>query len=227
MKSPTKRMIVGLMLVTLLSGCATADLNDDATRTKDEGIAEGGVGGVAARSLLGPLVGGSRKVRFDQCIEALLFGGSGGYMLGSTVAERKMQYANEEDRLDGEIKVFNKQNKKLNTYNTNTAKELTDLQNKITEIELKKEETQNQPAISAHEKEMYLKRIETDKANKIKLASELSALDEYFQSIQGTGDQSKVVVLRKEIATLQKNTTILEANNAKMDQLVAAMPVRN
>jgi len=93
MKSAKQSIVVGLLVVTLLSGCAAIDANDDATTTKTEGAAMGTVGGMVARSLLGTAVGGKRKLRFSHCLEALLFGGSGGYMLGSTVAERKQKYA--------------------------------------------------------------------------------------------------------------------------------------
>lgn len=226
MKYQSRSLIVGLLVVTLLSGCATKEA-DDAMKTKAEGTILGAAGSMAASSLLGSVIGGKRKrIRFERAID-VLFGGSGGYVLGTTVAERKQRYANEEARLEGEIKLFNLQNERLNTYNTATAKEITDLQQKLADIALQKEETRKQATFSAREKEKYSKKIATDQVNRVKLASELAALEEYFQSIQGTGDQSKVASLRQEIETLQKNTTLLESNNRQMDQLVAAMPVRN
>ena len=227
MKYPRETTIVVLASLLFLSGCAMFNGGDDTTRTKAEGTEAGAITGVVARSLCGTLVGGRRRVRFDHCLEALLFGGSGGYMLGDTVAERKLKYVSEEDRLSGEIDIFKEQNKKLGVYNEKTAQDLKELQARLDEIEKARKGEEGQPGLSISEKERYQKRIEADRNNKVKLESELAALEEYYQSIKNTGDQTKVVALRQEMESLQKNTASLESNSRQMDQLIAAMPVRD
>lgn len=220
-------LVVWMLATTLLSGCAVNPANDDAMQTKAEGIVLGTAGSMAAHSLLGSVVGGRRKrVRFERAVD-IVFGGSGGYVLGATVAERKQRYANEEDRLNGEIRLFNLQNERLSAYNAGTSKEIADLQKKLDAIESGRESARRRVSFSLREQQAYAKKIEKDKANTVKLASELSALEEYLHSVQGTGDQSKVAALRQEIEALQKNTAALESNNRQMNRLVAAMPVRN
>ena len=249
MKYPQQSLIIiGLVVVTLLSGCAGKEAKDTAPKAKTAGTVadnattmkaegtetddatttkvEGTVAGGLATRVLGKVVPGGKNIkRITRYGSAL--GGVGGYLLGSTIAERKKKYVNEEDRLNGEIKIFNKLNTKLSTYNTATVKEIASLQKQLSEIEGKKQVTREQAAFSAKAKESYSKKIALDKATTAKLAAELSDLNEYFKSIQGDGNPSRVAALRKEIEILQKQTAQFESNNKQMDQIVATMPVRN
>jgi len=215
-----------LLLISLFfSGCAAKEITDE-TKTKSEGTALGTAGGIAARSLLGSVIGGKRRARYGYALEAFL-GSCSGYMLGDTIAERKRGYIQEEDRLEGEIKVFSQQNDQLKTYNATTSKEITALQKRLAEIEHQKEKAQRQRTFSAREVEFYARRVEIDQSNTAKLAAELAGLEAYLRSIQGSGDQSGVAALRQEMERLQQHAAALESNSRQMARLVAAMPVRN
>jgi len=201
--------------------------SDDAASTKMEGSALGLAGGMATGAVLKVVLPGSKKVKKAVQYGSSIAGGAGGHLLGSSIAQRKKKYANEEDRLNGEIDLFNKLIGKIAAYNTSMINDLNYLQKQTDEIKAQNQKSREQAYFSAKEKASYVKKTEQDKATTAKLAAELSALNEYFKSVQSTGAPSKVATLRKEIETLQKHTTQFESNNKQMDKLVAAMPVRN
>ncbi len=106
MKSRILQYVALILMVCMVSGCATMN---DSTRTKAEGTGFGALLGAAAGAGIGALAGGGDGALIGAAAGAAL-GGAGGYAAGSYVAERKQEYANEEDRLDGEINVVVKLN---------------------------------------------------------------------------------------------------------------------
>lgn len=254
MKCTIQSLIVGLLVVTMLFGCAgkeqsnaakaaakanvTTDAaaktqvdkeaaTDDATRTKAEGTALGIAGGMAASAVLKAVLPGSKKIKKAVQYGSGIVGGVGGHLLGSSIAQRKKKYANEEDRLNGEIELFSKLNGKLSAYNDSIINDIAYLNKQISELNAKNKTAREQAFFSEKEKASYVKKIEQDKATTAKLATELSDLNEYYQSVQATGNPSRVAALRKEIEILQRHTTQFDSNNKQMDKLVASMPVRN
>jgi hypothetical protein len=220
------KIIIGLIMLTVLAGCAgKKNPGDDAARTKAEGTALGTAGGTVARSLLGNVIRKKKRLSLNSIWS--LFGSTGGYMLGNTVAERKFKYVSDEDRLNGEIKAFNEQNEELIIYNKASTKEIAYLERMLLAIAEKKETKQKQVALTTREKNTFIKRIETDRVNRARLETELSELTDYLKSLQDNGDQSKVAQLRQEMNGLEKNIAQLNSNNRQMDQLVATLPVRN
>ncbi|MFO1371683.1 MAG: glycine zipper domain-containing protein [Candidatus Competibacteraceae bacterium] len=97
--SPGKKTLVAAIVIGLsLQGCATTGgaTTDDQQATAAQGAVVGAV--------LGALIGGgiSKNKRVGALTGAAI-GGLAGYALGTSVAERKAQYANEEDFLVAEI----------------------------------------------------------------------------------------------------------------------------
>lgn len=232
-----------LLMLAVLAGCAAKKspdaisgetkaetaVSDDATRTKVEGTAAGVSTGAATRVLLKAVPGGKkikRMIRYGRGLTETI-GGSGGHLLGSTIADRKQFYMNEEERLNGEISIFQQLNQKLSTYNSATIKDIADLRQQISEIEKKNKGKQVDIAFSAKSKESFAKKITADKVTAAKLAAELSDLAQYYQSIHETGAPTKVVALRQEMESLQKLTTQFESSNQELARLVASIPVRN
>src|SRR5215510_1416336 len=94
-----KDIMTVLLVVTLLAGCATMS---DETRTKTESTAVGTGAGAAAGALLGYLLGGKQGALIGAGAGAAL-GAGGGYLYGNHVANRKKEYARQEDYLDALI----------------------------------------------------------------------------------------------------------------------------
>lgn len=203
---------------------------DDATRTKAEGTAAGVVGGAGTRVLVKSVPGGKiikRMARYGIGLTETL-GGVGGHLLGSTIADRKQYYLNEEERLNGEINIFHQLNKKLSGYNSVTLEEIAALRNQIGTLQQVNSEKKQQVAFTARAKESFVKKIALDKATMIRLAHEFDDLTEYYNSIQvGNGGNPQVIALRQEMVRLQQHMVQFESNNRELDRLVASVPVRD
>ena len=91
-----KKVISVLLGVALLTGCAT--MSDEA-RTKGEGTAVGAGVGAALGAGLGALLGGRQGALLGAGLGAAE-GAGGGYLYGSHVANRKKDYARQEDYLN-------------------------------------------------------------------------------------------------------------------------------
>jgi hypothetical protein len=93
-----KSLFVVVLVGSLLSGCATTDgTTDDQQATAAEGAAFGSV----LATVLGAATGQRRASR---ALVGLAAGGTSGYSVGAAIAERKAQYATEEDFLVAEIR---------------------------------------------------------------------------------------------------------------------------
>jgi len=214
------RITIVVVLLSFLFGCA-----NKGDQTKAEGAGFGALIGAGVGALAGAALGGKNGAATGALIGAAL-GGVGGYAVGSNIVERQKQYANEEDRLDGEIKYAVEQNNNLDEYNKGTAKELDKLEKQLADTKSDNKQLLAKAALTSNDRNKYLKGIETDKSNKTKLQNELSALTEYKNSVQQTGDQDKIVKLGKEIDTLRQNIAMLDSNNIRMAQVVTALPVK-
>lgn len=104
------------------------------------------------------LWGGRNGMLVGAGIGALL-GGAGGYALGSTVASRKQQYVNEEDRLDGEIRVFAKYNSDLEEFNRQTATQIQALDQQIAEIKSQSSTSKDRAAALQSKQNKIKKRV--------------------------------------------------------------------
>jgi len=237
MKTFVQKTIVGLVLVAFLSGCIPSQNNsgtdsgmkpdstassDDATRTKTEGAVGGAALGALVLGAVGYAVGGKEGAALGIGLGAAL-GGLGGYKYGETIADRKQQYANKENQLEGETKYYGSKNLELKKQNHETSEQIIALNN-----QLKNVKSQNTVAsITAQQKENYLKQIEADEGKEAGLNNELAALVEYQNSLkQAGGDQYKTKQLEAEVVALKENIAMLDSNNKQMAKIVQALPVR-
>ena len=103
-----------LCLSCALVGCA--NIKDDSTRTKTEGTLLGAGLGAGLGALVGGLTGGGRGALVGASIGAAA-GGLGGYALGTHVANKKAEYASQEDWLDDCIVHAEQFNAEVHNYN--------------------------------------------------------------------------------------------------------------
>jgi len=235
MKPSLHKALALIVALCFLSGCAAKSggpnsQTDDATRTKTEGTAFG--------AILGGLVGAAAGAAFDSgnrgrgaLIGAgigAVAGGTAGYMYGSSVAERKQQYANEEDRLDGEIKVVQKYNADLQQQNLAMEKDIKDLKERVAALQSKKKSLKDKAQLTAEE-EKYISGT-VDKNNKAIAGynQELTALTQYKQELEGKGSETapQVANLEKEITLLRNQINTLDSNNKQMAKLADNLTVK-
>ncbi|MDQ5908148.1 MAG: hypothetical protein QG599_239 [Pseudomonadota bacterium] len=93
-----KKLLIPLVIAVLLPGCATSP--DNATNDQQATVAQGAIFGAVLGGLLGAAVSDNKATG------ALIGAAAGGLIgagIGSSIAERKAQYASEEDFLVAEI----------------------------------------------------------------------------------------------------------------------------
>jgi flagellar biosynthesis GTPase FlhF len=219
-----KLIVVGVLLA-LLSGCATTgaapdsgSTSDDANYTKAQGTALGAGVGAVLGAVLGNVVGGRNGMLVGAGVGALL-GGAGGYALGSSVASRKQQYVNEEDRLDGEIQAFAKYNSDLEEFNKQTATQIQTLDQQIAELKAQSSTSQARAHALQSKQNEIKKWISEADQRKRSMNKELAALDQDLQRMNTSQDQAKVEKLNQEVNALKENIAVLDAQSVEMAKL--------
>lgn len=236
MKSTLHKVTALFVTLCFLSGCAAkggdpnAATTDDATRTKTEGTALG--------ALLGGLVGAATGAALDSgnrgrgaLIGAgigAVGGGAAGYVYGSNAAERKQKYANEEDRLDGEINVVKKYNADLQQQNTALANNISELKERITLLKSKKKSLKDKAYLSAEEQQYISDTLEKNNKDIARYNQELAALSQYKQEQESKSGKSapQVASLDQEITLLRNQINTLDSNNKQMAKLSDNLTVK-
>ena len=236
MKSTLHKVTALFVTLCFLSGCAAkggdpnASTTDDATRTKTEGAALGallgGLVGAATGAALSPGNRGSGAL-IGAGIGAV-GGGAAGYVYGSNVAERKQKYANEEDRLDGEINVVKKYNADLQQQNTALASNINDLKVRIKQLQSKKASLKEKAYLTAEEQKYINSTLEKNNKDIARYNQELASLSQYKQEQESKSGKSapQVASLDQEITLLRNQINTLDSNNKQMAKLSDNLTVK-
>ena len=236
MKSTLHKVTALFVTLCFLSGCAAkggdpnASTTDDATRTKTEGTALGallgGLVGAAAGAALSPGNRGSGAL-IGAGIGAV-GGGAAGYVYGSNAAERKQKYANEEDRLDGEITVVKRYNADLQQQNTALASNINDLKVRIKQLQSKKASLKEKAYLTAEEQKYINGTLEKNNKDIARYNQELASLSQYKQEQESKSGKSapQVVSLDQEITLLRNQINTLDSNNKQMAKLSDNLTVK-
>lgn len=223
MRTMSTRLVAVVAVLGLVSGCA--NIQNDTTRTKAEGTGAGVLAGAGLGALIGAAIGGKSGAAIGAGIGGAV-GGVGGYVYGSTVAERKLAYANDEDRLNGEIIAVARENQELQKFNQamttqiqDTRKQITYLKDqyragKVSQVTLKRKQSELQSMLAENEKRSSY------------YNNELAALNEYRQAIAQASDKSDLAKLDTEIKTLKQQIALLDGNNKQMARLASSLVVR-
>jgi uncharacterized protein YcfJ len=211
MKKIVNVLVVALLVVALLPGCATMS---DQTRTKAEGA---GVGAVLG-GLLGYAVGGEKGAAIGAAV-----GAGAGFLVGNEIAKRKQAYANTEDFLDAEIASTQEYNKTAIAYNAKLSKDVAQLEKESTALRAKYDKGQIDKKALAAKSESLQKKIDDSKKLEDTLAKELEVQTAILAEEKKTrpADDQYIVRLEKEVGTLQKNLDKLRDGStqlAKIDQ---------
>lgn len=234
MRSSLTKTIALFVALCFLSGCAAKgggnSATEDETRTKTEGTAMGAVlGGLVGAAAGAALDSGNRGrgALIGAGIGALA-GGAAGYAYGSNVAERKKQYASEEDRLDGEIDVVRRYNTDLEQQNLAMENDIKDLNHRLSLLKSKKKDLQKKAYLTAEEQKYVSGTVENNKKAIDNYTKELEALSQYKQELQSKGgdNSAQVASLEKEIALLRTQINTLDSNNKQMAKLADNLTVK-
>ena len=153
-------------------------------------------------------------------------GGVGGYALGSTVASRKQKYINDEDRLNGEIQVFEKYNTDLEAFNKQTAFKIQTLNQQLADINAQSVSTKDR-VISLQNKQTEIKKwISEGNQREGLIIKELAGIEDDQKRLNQLPDQAKVAKLNQEVSTLKQKIAELDSQNTQMAKLSESMVLR-
>jgi len=212
-----------VLMLCFVIGCAGMN---DSTRTKAEGTGVGAAAGALVGGLLGQVIGHNQTSTLVGAAVGAAVGGGAGYLAGDAVAERKAQYANEEDRLDGEIKVVAQYNNDLKGFNELTEKHNEELENQVADLKSRYEEGNVDFDVLNKKKDEINLLISESNKKKGEMKKELAGLNKYYQSVAKTMDQTKVTQLAQEISILKKNIAMLDDNNRQMAKINSSIVSR-
>lgn len=225
-----KLILLGLVLALLL-GCATTgakttdSTKTDTTRTKVEGAAVGTAVGAGVGAAIGAIAGGKDGAKIGAAIGGIV-GLAGGALFGKSVAERKQEYLDAEERLNNEIKIAVNSNAQLRDYNAQTETQIAALDKEISRLKLHYEA--RAASLSQLEQQENEIRGSISDAEQLKSSKEkeLSALNEYLASVATTQQQSKTAQLQKEVDELKANIAMLDSNTTQMAKMADSLTVR-
>jgi uncharacterized protein YcfJ len=237
MKSLLSRTAALIVMLFFLSSCAapggtpeSTSTTSDADRTKAEGTALGALLGGVVGAATGAAIDSNNRGRGAVVGGAIgaVGGGVAGYMYGKNAAERKQQYANEEDRLDGEIAVLQNYNAELDKRNAATYNKIQELKKRLRNLHAQSQASRDQAYLSAKEEQTLINTIKTNEKDIGAYTQELNSLTAYKQELERKGGQSQpqVANLEREINLLRNHINTLDSNNKQMAKLAENLSVR-
>lgn len=194
---------------------------NDTTRTKQEGTALGAVAGGLLGATVGYLSGGTKGALIGAGAGAVV-GGVAGHALGVTVAQRKLQYANAEDRLNGEINVTTKYNSDLTAYNANTLAQIGVIDREMRQLRARQRSHTVLVRYLGKKKSGLEAALQNGKTREAKMKEEYTALNQYVTNLKSAraGSPEKVAKLDSEVKLLRTNIEALDSNNRQMARMV-------
>ncbi|HCF05741.1 MAG: 17 kDa surface antigen [Desulfomicrobiaceae bacterium] len=204
-----KKLVVMLVMVALVSGCATMS---DQTRTKAEGA---GVGAVVG-GLLGYAIGGGRGAAVGAAL-----GAGAGFLVGNEIAKRKQAYASTEDFLDGEIASTQEYNRTLVAYNSKLSSEIAALEKESKMLRSRYDKGQVDKKVLLAKSAALQKKIDDAKNLEKTLAKELEVQTAILEQEKNNRpkDDNYIKRLEKEVAALQKNLDKLRQGSSQLAQI--------
>lgn len=204
-----KLTVTALLVGGLATGCANMD---DQSRTKAEGAGVGAlIGGV-----LGYAIGGDRGALIGAAA-----GAGVGYAVGNEVANRKKEYANTEDFLDGEIARTHEFNATAVAYNQKLGKDIVALEKESQKLRASYDKGAVKKDSLAAKRNDLQKRIADSKKLEDTLAKEqevqTAILDE--QRATRPANDPYITRLEKEVQGLQNNLDKLREGSTQLARI--------
>ena len=204
----------------MVSGCA--NIKDDRTRTQTEGTLVGAGAGAAVGAGIGALAGGGRGAIIGAIIGAVV-GGATGYGVGTHIANKKAEYASEEDWLDACLQDAQARNEQLKTHNANLTAEIKQLDTQTAALQkayaakgvTKKELDAAQATLSEKIKENkeLLAQVDADIAGHQQVVAEAKASN---KTEMATQLDAEIVQLQAQKKTLEESINQFAAMSSRV-----------
>jgi len=216
-----QRLLVLCIVVSMISGCATTD----GGRTRAEGTGFGALLGAAVGAGIGAAVGGKHGALLGTGIGTAL-GAGAGYVAGDAVAEKKQQYVENEDQLDGQIYSVVQCNANLQEFNEQTSTIITDLDREVAYLKTRYKAKKVKISEMEKKKKEIASLVNDVDQRKKQMNKEVIALNSYINSVDSVQDRAKIAKLGQEVEALKRNIAMLDSNNLQMAKLLKSLSVR-
>jgi hypothetical protein len=221
------KKVLALALAICMSGAALngcANIKDDGARTKTEGTLVGAGVGAAAGAGIGAAIGGRGGALLGGLIGAAA-GAIGGYAYGSHVANKKAEYASEEEWLDACIKSAEENNQALREHNRKVVAEIGSLEKQTARLEKAYAAKTAGKAVLTAEKEEIDQKIKKNAEWIAAAETEISEQSKVVAEARSSGQNDYAATLQKEIDSLKRQKSQLEDSNKKLTAMSSRLSV--
>ena len=197
-----------MILVMAMAGCT--GIQDERTRTQAKGTVVGSGIGAGIGAVIGGLSGGHRGALQGAGIGAVV-GGIGGFLTGRHIANKKSEYASQEDWLDDSIAAARQTNSDVARYNADLRQEIDQLDQESARLIADYEDYQaDGSALAAEHKKVqeYRQQLRSDIAS---LKEEIATNRQIVEDVQTErGRTSKSVAMMREVDEMEQHLAELE-----------------
>jgi len=218
--------ICGTLCASLsLGATGCANIKNDSTRTQTEVTLVGAAAGATAGAVAGKAFGDSTAATLVGTVAGTVIGTIAGFFIGKHIAQKKAEYANQEDWLNACIENAEKVNKDTKEKNQKTCDRIAELDEKCRSMETKYAKQQSRKGeleelrnnITAEIKELN-GRIEN-------LNNEIIQHQSIVQEARSSGNANEAQKIDDEIRDLQKQIDEMKEYNKKLANISARVPV--
>lgn len=205
-----KRAVVAMLagMAMIVAGCT--NIQDERTRTQTEGTVVGSGIGAGIGAVIGGLSGGHRGALQGAGIGAVV-GGIGGFLTGRHIANKKSEYASQEDWLDDSIAAARQTNLDVAKYNAGLQREIEQMEQESVQLIANYREYQvDRGALVDENKKVqeYRQQLRSDIAS---LKEEIAANRQIVEDAQAErGRTSKSVAMMREVDEMEQHLAELE-----------------
>ncbi|MDL2267276.1 hypothetical protein LJC46_04725 [Desulfovibrio sp. OttesenSCG-928-G15] len=221
-----KKLTILFLIVALgtssLWGCA--NIKDDKTRTKTEGTLVGGGLGAAIGAGIGALVGGKKGALIGAGIGTGV-GAAVGFGVGTHIANKKAEYASEEDWLDACISEAQKSNEILKEHNRELSAELKTLEKQTAALQKSYASKKSTKAQLSAEKKKIDQRLKNSQQMASAANTEIQEQGKALADARSSGKKAQAAKLEAQINSLKKQKQQLEDNNRKLTAMSSRLSV--
>jgi hypothetical protein len=226
MTQSLRNSIAALCITALLTGglAGCANIQDDSTRTKTEGTLVGAGVGAGIGAGIGAIAGGGRGLAIGAGVGALL-GSLIGLGVGTHIANKKAEYASEEDWLDACIAQADQVNQQAAQYNAQLKNQIRALDKKTTALAASYKQKKTDRQVMLAESASLQKKKEEIAANIATLKNEVTNQRGVVADARAGNNKAKADRLDREIAAMEKKIKEMEEYNAKLASISVRVAV--
>ena len=225
MKQKGKLLVVLILTVSLCTGCA--NIKDDATRERVEGIFWGAalLGGTGL--IIGLLTGDKKAVLVGPLV-GMTVGALIGLAYGNHVVSQKKKFASEEAWLNACTVEARKVNRDLASYKKKLSSEINTTKKEVAVLQKNRKNAQSkQTELKA--KQEKVKKMQASTEEKLKLAKRELEAQQIARFMSDEAKKNKngdhVLSMNSEMETLKANIAELEKRTETLAALSASMAV--